>query len=270
MTELTTSSQFVLVHYEFSPFGVVISLLGESVAASPFRFSCEYEDDSLSLLYYNFRNYDIFCARWMNRDPLYERSFILSFMFYRVIKAQNQIGNEYLYVFNKGNSFYDWIGLDNPGCDIPPSVVNGKHRDCLRRCCAKHDECYFSRNGTSPGGKCRCTAGSWSMNIADVYMRMNGAKDLFGDNPCKKCNSDVVSCFMSCYVGKEGDGPRWFCPNGDHAGEFYDRWEDIPASCFESGQKPYWPPDEDPPPLPPVPYYRPSIPEVFDAIMNLQ
>ena len=47
VTELTTSSQFVLVHYEFSPFGVVISLLGESVAASPFRFSCEYEDDSL-------------------------------------------------------------------------------------------------------------------------------------------------------------------------------------------------------------------------------
>ena len=270
VTELITPTQVISAHYEYTPFGVVVMMFGESVAASPLRFSCEYMDDTLSLLYYNFRNFDMLHARWVNRDPLCERSFILSFMFYRAIKSQNQAGNEYVYVFNRGNCFYDWIGLDNPGCDIPPSIVNGTHRDCLRRCCAKHDECYFSRNGTSPGGKCRCTAGSWSMNIADVYMRMNGAKDLFGDNPCKKCNSDVVSCFMSCYVGKEGDGPRWFCPNGDHAGEFYDRWEDIPASCFESGQKPYWPPDEDPPPLPPVPYYRPSIPEVFDAIMNLQ
>ena len=105
--------------------------------------------------------------------------------------------------------------------------------------------------------------------MADIYMRMNGGKDLFGDDPCRKCNSDVVSCFMRCYTGTEPGGPRWFCPNGDHAGEFYDNWDDVPASCFESGQKPYWPPDEDSPPPPPVPYYRPSIPEVFDSIVNL-
>lgn len=53
---------------------------------------------------------------------------------------------------------------------------------------------------------------------------------------------------------------RTFSPNGVHAGEFYDNWDDLPAPCFESGQKPYWPPDEDPPP---VPYYRPSIPKVL-------
>ena len=104
------------------------------------------------------------------------------------------------------------------------------------------------------------------MNSADVYMRMNGGRDLFGNDPCKKCNSDAVSCFARCLVDNGEEDPIWFCPNGEHAGETFYTWESLPSSCFESGQKPNRPPDEDPPPPPPPPYDRPSRPELFDAL----
>ena len=39
---------------------------------NPFRFSSEYSDDTLGLVYYNYRHYNPIDGRWLNRDCLQE------------------------------------------------------------------------------------------------------------------------------------------------------------------------------------------------------
>ena len=40
---------------------------------NPWRFSSEYADDSLALVYYNYRHYEPVNGRWSVRDPIYEK-----------------------------------------------------------------------------------------------------------------------------------------------------------------------------------------------------
>ena len=40
---------------------------------SRFRFSCEYMDDELGLVYYNYRHLNPTDGRWINRDPIQEQ-----------------------------------------------------------------------------------------------------------------------------------------------------------------------------------------------------
>ena len=69
----------IAAHYEYAPFGAVTaSTRSTSVTAydfrtyNPFRFSSEYADDTLGLVYYNYRHYNPLDARWTSRDPLEE------------------------------------------------------------------------------------------------------------------------------------------------------------------------------------------------------
>lgn len=58
----------VVAHYEYAPFGAVISQLGSSAAANPWRFSSEYADDKLGCDYYNYREYESMVGRWLGYD----------------------------------------------------------------------------------------------------------------------------------------------------------------------------------------------------------
>ena len=65
----------IAAHYEYAPFGAeTVSTRGTSVADydfrtyNPFRFSSEYADDALGLVYYNYRHYNPADGRWMSRD----------------------------------------------------------------------------------------------------------------------------------------------------------------------------------------------------------
>ena len=66
----------ISAHHEYSAFGkmvLVTSERGGNVAAiNPYRFSSEYHDDALGLVYYNFRHYDMHGGRWLCRDPIGE------------------------------------------------------------------------------------------------------------------------------------------------------------------------------------------------------
>ena len=59
-------------HYECSSFGEVILSSGDRAFVNPLRFSSEYSDDALGLVYYNYRHYKPMTGRWMNRDPINE------------------------------------------------------------------------------------------------------------------------------------------------------------------------------------------------------
>ena len=46
---------------------------GNAAEDNPFRFSSEYADDELGLVYYNYRYYNPQNGRWISRDPMMER-----------------------------------------------------------------------------------------------------------------------------------------------------------------------------------------------------
>ena len=96
VTDVVTVGPFnePVAHYDYAPFGAVAAT-GSRAADNPFRFSSEFHDDALALVYYNYRHYNPNDGRWLGRDPLEEE-------FSR---------NLYLIC---GNSFYlyDILGLD--------------------------------------------------------------------------------------------------------------------------------------------------------------
>jgi len=69
VSDLTDSTQSLAAHYAYTPFGTLLSCSGSSSPANPFRFSSEYADDTLGLVYYNYRHYNPVIGRWMSREP---------------------------------------------------------------------------------------------------------------------------------------------------------------------------------------------------------
>ena len=58
--------------YEYDPYGILINSTGDAAGINPFRYSCEYHDEDLGLIYYNYRHYNPADGRWINRDPIAE------------------------------------------------------------------------------------------------------------------------------------------------------------------------------------------------------
>ena len=70
VSELVSSiDASTVTHYEYGPFGEPSSQVGECSFQNPFRFSCEYFDGVLDIVYYNYRHYTHYYGCWMNRDP---------------------------------------------------------------------------------------------------------------------------------------------------------------------------------------------------------
>jgi len=59
-----------LAHYDYAPFGAVRAQTGSRASANPYRFSSEFADDTLGLVYYNYRHYETMTGRWLGRDPI--------------------------------------------------------------------------------------------------------------------------------------------------------------------------------------------------------
>ena len=66
-------------HYDYAPFGATTRTHRDSsasfdiVALNPFRFSSEYYDSELDLVYYNYRHYSPSLGRFLSRDPIREK-----------------------------------------------------------------------------------------------------------------------------------------------------------------------------------------------------
>ena len=67
----------IAAHYDYAPFGAVTRAISASAITdntfttdNPFRFSSEYHDDTLGLVYYNYRHYNPIDGRWCGRDPI--------------------------------------------------------------------------------------------------------------------------------------------------------------------------------------------------------
>jgi len=94
------TSNGIGAHYDYAPFGAGTRTHGDSsvsfdiVSLNPFRFSSEYHDSELDLVYYNFRHYSPSLGRFLSRDPIAEQGGL----------------NLYAFVRNNPNVFFDERG----------------------------------------------------------------------------------------------------------------------------------------------------------------
>ncbi len=92
----------IAAHYEYAPFGAITaSTRDTSVTAcdfrtyNPLRFSSEYADDTLGLVYYNYRHYNPLDGRWTSRDPI----------------GEMVLPNMYGMCYNEIINFFDVLGM---------------------------------------------------------------------------------------------------------------------------------------------------------------
>ena len=73
VTSIFDDYQTRRARYEYAPFGRLIVAERNMAQESRFRVSCEYMDDELGLVYYNYRHLNPTDGRWINRDPIQEQ-----------------------------------------------------------------------------------------------------------------------------------------------------------------------------------------------------
>lgn len=66
---LRTPEDGLCATYTYGPYGQRIGKTGEIAQLNPFRYSSEYHDKELGLIYYNYRHYNPEDGRWLSRDP---------------------------------------------------------------------------------------------------------------------------------------------------------------------------------------------------------
>ena len=98
------TSNGIGAHYDYAPFGGTTRTHSDSsasfdiVALNPFRFSSEYYDSELDLVYYNFRHYSPSLGRFLSRDPIEEQGGwnLYAFVGNHVLIAIDSLGKELL------------------------------------------------------------------------------------------------------------------------------------------------------------------------------
>ena len=98
--------------YEYRPYGGLITSEGNMAQENKFRFSCEYMDDELGLIYYNYRHLNPNDGRWISRDPIAEQ------------------GGWNLFAFVKNNSIinFDYLGEKTIPKDTPIITITIKRK----------------------------------------------------------------------------------------------------------------------------------------------
>lgn len=73
VTALYNAAETCCARYSYTPYGKLIpENSDDSSRQNPFRFSCEYSDDALDMIYFNYRYYNPNDGHWLTRDPFME------------------------------------------------------------------------------------------------------------------------------------------------------------------------------------------------------
>ena len=143
ISDVVTFDNSIFAHYSYSPFGTSVLRAGLLGLDNVFRFSSEYVDDELGLIYYNYRHCDHANGRWLARDPIGEvdseslYSGFLNSAINRIdslgLKTNDELKKECNDIRSRIWELDKvWFNLNKPkGCPMP-SVVCG--------CCAPPNE----------------------------------------------------------------------------------------------------------------------------------
>jgi len=102
VTDLVDENGDVVGHYDYDPFGNIVSQSGAMAQSNPFRFSTKYFEAQWNLYYYGYRYYSPGLTRWLSRDPIGERGST----------------DLYAFVYNRPILLIDVLG--ERGNDVPP------------------------------------------------------------------------------------------------------------------------------------------------------
>ena len=227
ITYMLNAGQSMVASYKYDAYGNTLASSGSLAGANVYRFSSKervpvQDIYGSELYYYGYRFYEPALQRWLNRDPIRELGFeALRARYTRKGKPTRGDGdNLYKFVDNSPISQWDYLGLDNPGCDFPatslPCILPGGPgaADCYLRCCAQHDVCFHDNH---------CKA-------------LTAWPQIFCPTKCGGCGRQALNCFANCPSGATGPGnPPYYCAAND---SYYYNWDDIPPSCWEGGIKP--------------------------------
>ena len=83
VSEVVDTNGDIAAHYNYAPFGAETSSFGNHANVNVWRFSSEYADADLGLVYYNYRHYEPVAGRWLSRDGIDEDDALLLFLFCR-------------------------------------------------------------------------------------------------------------------------------------------------------------------------------------------
>ena len=115
VTSIFDSQQTKRAHYEYAPFGSLLTTEGDMARENKFRFSCEFTDDELGLVYYNYRHLNLLDGRWINRDPLQEKG---GWNLYRIVKNMINMAWDSLGMASC-SAFDPQFGYSTPPCSLP-------------------------------------------------------------------------------------------------------------------------------------------------------
>ena len=114
------NSNGIGAHYDYVPFGAVTRTHGDSsasfdiVSLNPFRFSSEYYDSELDLVYYNYRHYSPSLGRFLSRDPIAEQGGLNLYAF---------VGNRLFIIFDRKGLLAQRITISANQVPVEPGNV---------------------------------------------------------------------------------------------------------------------------------------------------
>ena len=71
VSDLIAENGDVSAHYEYALFGAITEQCGVFATENPWRFSSEYAEEVILLVYYNYRHLEPVVGRWLSRDKIY-------------------------------------------------------------------------------------------------------------------------------------------------------------------------------------------------------
>ena len=131
------NSNGIGAHYDYAPFGAVTRTHSDSsasfdiVSLNPFRFSSEYYDSELDLVYYNYRHYSPSLGRFLSRDPIAEQGGL----------------NLYAFVGNACSFKSDYVGWTITYEVLNRSIYGLTSHMPILPSCEKIDKCKWSLSG---------------------------------------------------------------------------------------------------------------------------
>ncbi len=200
ITEYVSTNGTVVAHYEYNPYGGLISSSGSMADDFAFRFSTKYFDVETGLSYYGYRYYSPESGRWLNRDPIGER------------------GGVNLYGFCANNSIdrVDSLGLYELDQNHVPDI--GEVVDKMKEIydtLSNPNAWSLAWNAWNLGG----TLGDPEMTTYSCPL--DSEDDVFS-SPCIKIG---VSCVYYCedfsYTTASYPGPNATCPASDSVTRLY-------------------------------------------------
>ena len=181
VSEVISDRGYIVEHYKYTPFGLAFIQRGSFAVSNPWRFSSEYAEDDMAIVYYNYRYYEFSMGRWIGRDEVDELNPLLA------VYMNDKLLVEYLFCLNNSLRYFDHLGFVDIqlfGLDIPDgddyygnycgaNRVNGVYRalgqsgidssdmgppkhpspvDEFDKCCLSHDICLAKVDQNFPEG----------------------------------------------------------------------------------------------------------------------